>query len=306
MTTVVIEVTGQLREEQNLLTVHIESGLYYVADKQGKGYENSPDQLLHKRHWLRKPQFQFTWDWCCRLINVGIYKPVRMEWADAPCRVDPLVPLVELSPDLCRGSVRARLFVEGLNEEACRGRMTVELVEAGVSASAEVEIKPGYHPCEVTAEIDHPDLWWPAGHGPQNRYTLRVTLSVDGEEMAVRTVRVGFRRVRVVQDPHPEAGSYYFLEVNGEKIFAKGANWAPAELISAHRAARRQSSPGEELSDRGNLRQGGPEGKAAAKRAERDPVSKFVRMLRHCQWNAARGRIAPVGDAVHHPAARNS
>ena len=227
-----IEVTGKLREGPNLLTVHIESGLYHVADKQSKGYNNSPDQLLHKRHWLRKPQYQFSWDWCCRLINVGIYKPVRLEWADAPCRVDQLVPLAELSSDLKRGSVRARLFVEGLAEEPCTGKMTVELVEAGARATADVEIKSGLHPCEAILEIDDPDLWWPADHGPQNRYTLRVTLAVEGGKTEERTTRIGFRRARVIQDPHPEGGSFYTLEINGRKIFAKGANWAPAELIS--------------------------------------------------------------------------
>jgi beta-mannosidase len=228
-----IDVTGHLREGQNVLTVHIESGLYHVADKQGEGYVNSPDQLLHKRHWLRKPQYQFTWDWCCRLINVGIFKPVRLEWTDTPCRVDQLVPLVELSPDLKQGTVRARLFVEGLADETRRGRMTVELVEAGISVAADVEIRSGLHPCEATIEIDDPDLWWPAGHGQQDRYTLRVTLAVNGGEIDEREVRIGFRRVRVIQDPHPEGGRFYTLEINGRKIFAKGANWAPAELIYA-------------------------------------------------------------------------
>ena len=98
-----VEVTGCLRAGANLLTVHIESGLFHVADKQARGYDHKPDQLLHKRHWVRKPQFQFSWDWACRLINVGIYRPVRLEWTEAPCRVEQLVPLVELSPDLKKG-----------------------------------------------------------------------------------------------------------------------------------------------------------------------------------------------------------
>jgi len=228
-----IEVTGNLREGPNLLTVHIESGLFHVADKQAGGYDHTPDQLLHKRHWLRKPQYQFTWDWCCRLINVGIYRPVRLEWTNAPCRVDNLVPLVELSPDLTKGSVRARLFVEGLAEESCRGKITVEVVETGKSVISDVEIDAGLRPYETVVEVDAPEPWWPAGHGDPHQYTVRVTLAVDDEEIDARSVRIGFRHVRVLQDPHPQGGQYYTLEVNGRKIFAKGANWAPAELISA-------------------------------------------------------------------------
>ncbi|MFH0953782.1 MAG: sugar-binding domain-containing protein [Verrucomicrobiota bacterium] len=228
-----IEVTGKLRKGRNLLTVHVEGGLFGVSEKRGEGYGAHADQLLHKRHWLRKPQCQFGWDWSTRFINVGISKPVRLEWTGEAVRVDQLVPLAELSPDLRTGSVLTRWFVEGLGAKTVRGEMTVELVEAGVKTSVPVEVKPGLQACEARIKVREPGLWWPVGHGPQNLYTLRATLSVGGRRIERRTARIGFRHVRVHQDLHPKGGRYFVLEINGKKVFAKGGNFVPADMIFA-------------------------------------------------------------------------
>lgn len=197
------------------------------------------DAKLHKRHWLRKPQCQFSWDWSTRLVNVGITKPVHLEWTSDPARIDAFVPLAELTPDLALGKVRGRFFVEGLAEKPRRGKMTVEIVEAKRKVTADVEIKPGMNPCEATVEFPNPELWWPVGHGAQKRYTVRATLQVAGKRIGERTARVGFRHVRVNQDKHPEKGRYFIIEVNGRPIFTKGGNFVPVDMIFP-RADRRR------------------------------------------------------------------
>lgn len=226
-----LEVSGKLKPGRNLLTVHVEGGLFEVADKPYEGYGVALDAKLHKRQWLRKPQFQFSWDWSPRLVNVGITKPVRLEWTAAPLRADQLVPLAELTPDLKTGTVRARLFVEGLQEQPAQAMLRAEIVEAGVSAETEIEVKAGLHPYEVMLQVKKPKLWWPVGHGKQARYTVKTTLLVKGRVVAERSAKVGFRHVRVNQDPHPEAGRYFVLEVNGRPIFVKGGNFVPADSI---------------------------------------------------------------------------
>jgi len=83
-------------------------------------------------------------------------------------RFDQLVPLVELSPDLKKGSVRVRAFVEGLGREPLKGELCVEIPDAGAKVLHEIEIKPGTQVCEARVELPAPKLWWPIGHGPQN------------------------------------------------------------------------------------------------------------------------------------------
>ena len=228
-----IDVGGKLRPGRNVLSVHLDAGLWYAADKPSEGYLMSPDQRLHKRHWLRKPQCQFGWDWSTRLINVGIHKPVRLEWTAGPARIDQVALLTTYDPADDRGAVRSRVFVEGLADEARRGRIVIEVVEAGQSAAAECEIKPGANACEATIELDHPEPWWPIGHGEQPLYTVKTSLIVDGQLIAQESKRVGFRHVRFNQEPHPKSGRFFCLEVNGRPIFCKGGNFVPADMIFA-------------------------------------------------------------------------
>ncbi len=222
-----LDITGKLKPGRNLLTVHIEGGLFSVMDKPMEGYVRKLDHRLHKGVWLRKPQCQFGWDWSTRLINVGITGNVRLEWTTDPVRLDQFVPLAVLAPDLQTGSLRARLFVEAFRKT--RGELIVEI--AGQQVRQPVTLAPGLHPIEVTVPVERPALWWPAGHGPQHLYDVRATLRVAGRVVGQKTARVGFRHVRINQDPHPERGRYFIVEINGKKIFCKGANFVPPDMI---------------------------------------------------------------------------
>jgi beta-mannosidase len=240
-----IDVTGKLRKGKNVLSVHLDSGLWAVSDRPSEGYLMTPDQRLHKRHWLRKPQCQFGWDWSTRLVNVGIHKPVRLEWTapETPARVEQLVPLVTYDPKQNVGVVRVRLFVEGLTGHPRAGRLLIDLPELDEGIEADVEVKPGLHAVEATLGVHSPDLWWPVGHGRPRLYEIAVSLEVDGEPIDTRTARVGFRHVRFNQEPHPSGrGRYFVLEVNGKPIFARGGNFVPADMIFARLDRERYES----------------------------------------------------------------
>ena len=229
-----LDIAGKLRAGRNQLVVHLEGGLFGTSDKPSAGY--TPEAVcdrekITKRHWLRKPQCQFNWDWSTRLINVGIFKPVTLEWSADAVRMDQLVALATVSPDFQQGQVKVRWFGEGLLKTESTGRLTVEIPEAGVTEHSEVTIKPGLHPLEVVATVSNPKLWWPVGHGAPERYRVRVSLEVDGVKVAGRETRIGFRRVVIQQDAHPQRGRYFVIEINGKKIFAKGGNFVPADMI---------------------------------------------------------------------------
>ena len=77
------------------------------------------------------------------------------------------------------------------------------------------------------------DLWWPRGYGRQPLYDIEVEVKSGSETIGIRQARIGFRTVEFTQRAHPEKGSYFIIEVNGTKVFAKGANFVPADLIFA-------------------------------------------------------------------------
>ena len=224
-----IEVTGKLRATGNHLVVLLDSGLYAATDK--PPIDGIEGHRLTKMNWLRKPSGDGGFDWAPRLLNVGIFKPVRLEWTDAPCRADQLALTCSLGAGLALGVLHARQYVQVLRQT--RLTLTLEVVETGDRAETETEMGPGEGCCELRLEVRNPKLWWPAGHGGQPLYTVRVRLDADGCPVHETTRKVGFRHVRVNQDRHPEKGRYFTIEINGRKIFCKGSNWIPADIIRA-------------------------------------------------------------------------
>lgn len=235
-----VNVTGKLIKGHNVLVVQLESGLFSVSDKEVKGfYMQDVDTLLHKRMWLRKPQFYFGWDWATRFINIGIHKPVYLEYS-LKARITELVPIAEINEDYSKGSINARLFVESVADEQ-KGEIIVEVLSGNqdvfcicVSTSKEVEIKKGTQRFDIDCIVEQPNLWWPVGHGAQPLYTVKVSLLIDGRIIEERIKKIGFRKVCINQSPHEKGGSYFIIEINGKKIFAKGANFVPADMIIAN------------------------------------------------------------------------
>jgi beta-mannosidase len=228
-----IEVTGLLRPERNLLAVALDAGLHTSAEKPALEYLPDYQGLLHKRMWLRKPQYQFAWDWNPRLINVGIFRPARLEWADE-ARIDQVTVYPELAPDRSRATVHARLHVENVTGEPLRATLTMHLPDAdGARVTREVMLKPGLSTESLAVELQKPKLWWPRPHGEQPLYRVVCELAVGGKVVDSRTRRTGIRSMRINQDPHPVEGRYFILEVNGVPVFAKGGNWVPADMIYA-------------------------------------------------------------------------
>lgn len=228
-----IETTGKLRSGTNVLTVHLDSGVWEMAEKPSIGYYGDADTRWNKRHWMRKPQFQFGWDWAPRLVNVGIFGAVRLEMTDAPARIEQLVPVATLSDDLSRGSVRVRLFIEGLVEQSVVGELHVQLVESGASRTQQFQILPGHQSIELTLHVENPALWWPRGHGEQNYYTLCARLTIGSKLVGRKSKRIGFRHVHIDQSVHPVSGTHFVVTVNKQRIFCKGANFVPADMILA-------------------------------------------------------------------------
>lgn len=231
-----VDVAGKLRPGSNQLVVHVEGGLFGAADKPSYGY--TPEcvndrEKITKRHWLRKPQSQFNWDWATRLINAGIFKPVALEWSQDAARMDQLVPLATVSADYQQGEVKVRWFAEGLRTEETAAQLVISIPEANVSVRQNVTIKPGLNPLEGVVTVPQPKLWWPVGHGAPDRYEVEVLLEINGTVIEQRKVRVGFRRVVINQNPHPQSGRYFIVEINGRKVFTKGSNFVPADMIFA-------------------------------------------------------------------------
>ncbi|CEQ39941.1 SPOSA6832_01502 [Sporobolomyces salmonicolor] len=81
-------------------------------------------------------------------------------------------------------------------------------------------------------EQDEVELWWPAGMGKQVLYTVKLDLVDEktGTVLDSTERQIGFRRVRVVQEPlNDQPGTSFCFEINNTPIFSGGSNWIPLD-----------------------------------------------------------------------------
>ncbi|MBR4748381.1 MAG: hypothetical protein IK083_02260 [Abditibacteriota bacterium] len=222
------DVSGKLKPGKNLLAVRIDSGVYFSYDKTRK-YCGSMHDASTNRSWIRKPQYQFSWDWNPHLVNVGIWKSVRLEISD-DIFLDQISMNVDLSEDCRTGLVQVNAFVVNRLDKPVKGTLSAET--EGVSARAEYEFAPGTNKYSVLLVIKDPHLWYPAPDTRQPLYDVTTSVSTD-ETVISDTRKTGIRKVTIDRSPHPVKGDYFVLHVNGEPFFAKGGNWVPQDMIGA-------------------------------------------------------------------------
>ncbi len=224
-----IDVTGKILKGENFLQVGIESGLYGVAEKEGSAYLQNMGAILNKRHWMRKPQYQFLWDWNPQLINVGITGDVRLEWTRSP-RLDQVVIQCSLNEDLSKAVIIVKPFIES-DQPADNYLIKTKIHETGVTETKMINLSRGIASYPVSLEILNPKLWWPAGQGDQTLYNIDLEL-IHGDTLIDRkSLRTGIRSIKIDQSAHPVEGKYFTLVINNRKVFMKGGNWVPPEMI---------------------------------------------------------------------------
>lgn len=226
-----LNVTGHIKPGKNELVVTIESGLFDVAEKEGEkyGYIRGFQQAVDKRHYLRKAQYQFNWDWNQKYINVGITGDVKLQWADV-LRLDQTVVTHSISSDLTEAEITVKHFIEGVQENE-PVEVAVKIPETGQEIVKAFKLKKGIDGYQVEFKIQQPKLWWPKGYGGQHRYTIISEIKHNGNVIATDIRKTGIRKVEVDQSVHPERGTYFTIHINNVPVFMKGANWVPPEMV---------------------------------------------------------------------------
>lgn len=180
-----------------------------------------------RRTFLRKPQFNFGWDWALPLPSLGLSGPVRLE-------MDRSYRLVDVAVQTFT-SGRVDFFFE-VNKATRQAGYQIDLRLTGHGADLSRTIEPDAYKSYVSLMVPDPHLWWPSGIGPANLYDYSIDLRVGGQVVDRRAGRLGLRETRIVERPWPEAvgqGFSFEIEINGQPIFCKGGNWVPLELWPA-------------------------------------------------------------------------
>ena len=225
----IFDVSTFLRPGGNTLAVLFDRPLDHVGEEHPDQWGRNPERVF-----MRKAQFGFGWDWGPRLPTVGIWRPVELR-RERRARIRGVhFYTLEIDPTGERAAVAARVEAERF---ATEGR-----IEASITLTT-----PDGEPVAVESfaldgegsdlvgtayfTVEKPNLWWTHDLGQPSVYGLKLDLYQEGDVIDTRESRVGIRTLELDQSPDPdEPGTRFFRFVlNGVPIFARGADWIPAD-----------------------------------------------------------------------------
>jgi beta-mannosidase len=181
---------------------------------------------------LWKARFSYNWDWCTRLIPLGIWGNVSLLITD-DLWINDVWVRPELNDTMDQASIAVKSTFGGCISQSAM--LKVDILQDGETvASATTEVHAGDDMAlDMEMLIKNPLLWYPNGSGSQPLYMANIVLlDRSGNILDDRSVRFGIRNVRAIpcKDASPDALPY-LLEVNGRKTYIKGWNWAPVDQL---------------------------------------------------------------------------
>lgn len=196
-----------------------------------------PPEVQSRRAWMRKAQYTFGWDWTQDVFSCGIWQDVT---------IDLIQPVIIEQPQVITEKLAARqaelIFqcrTRSVLTNTAKAQFRIEVYQAGQTSrvgawTQPVLLAPGQTRHCLHATVANPQLWWPAEYGPQSLYEAVFRVETAGETVESGRVAFGIRTVQVDEGRRKQQGAYKFrLIVNGVPVYAKGADWVPADLIPA-------------------------------------------------------------------------
>jgi len=180
-------------------------------------------------------QYVAGWDWIqpIRDRNTGIWDKVILETTQAVNLQNPhvvtRVPGVRL-PGKKQEPAILETSAELVNAtaEAVVGKLIVEIGDVKIEKEITLSANSTLEVNLPELIFNNPKLWWPAGYGEQNLYTLNMKFVVNGQVSDVEQITVGIREIQRKWNDRTRSMQ---IAVNGQKIFIKGGNWIISDAM---------------------------------------------------------------------------
>ena len=213
--------------EDNVLVVKLASPILETLKRYQEKYPiNIP------RAFARKAQYAYGWDWATRLLTIGIWRDVRIEVLDKATIRDVYVYTTNITSNYSEAYITVVIEVEVFEEGDYSIKFQARCKEQVIEDEFNAHLSRGQYTFKREYTVKNPLLWWPRGYGEQNLYNFKVELFYNNELIDSYNGRFGIRTVELItRGTETPNGKVFYFRINGVKIFIKGANWIPLDLL---------------------------------------------------------------------------
>lgn len=230
----VCDVKGIMREGDNKLEVYFHNPIQPGVKKFDSlpyRHNTGPDQswtggIFDKTisPFVRTASYEYGWDWGPRLVTFGIWRPVVLRtWTGSSIQ-----DVWYQQKQVTKGKAVLTTVVEVQADDDV-ANATLDITADGKRvATKRTALKKGLNTLTVGYAISNPRLWWTNGLGKPNLTDFRAALTIGGKEIDADSQRIGLRSLKLHNDKDQWGHNLYF-ELNGEPVFAKGADFVPGD-----------------------------------------------------------------------------
>ena len=240
----------------NRIDVYIYSPAHYV-NQQSAAYPYpvpaiDPDDINSNRSFIRKATSDFGWDFAPHFQSMGVTGSIYLRAFNQAWLSDVLVrqwwgadmtwpQQRQWGVDAGDVLLNVTVYLRTNTQYNTSGVLSVSILDQYVSQPVAFPPTPRddgdfLYPVSIYIAINKSplwSLWWPHTMGSSPLYNLTVTFNgtaTGNEGIHTVTKQVGFRNIRVVRQPTPDSDGLSFqFVVNGQRLFAKGANLTPLD-----------------------------------------------------------------------------
>jgi beta-mannosidase len=214
---------AHLHAGKNLLRVVFPSPIK-AAEQVAAGDPWQPKTKTDAKTYIRKPAYEYGWDWGPKFVTSGIWRPVRLEAWDKVRIADFSLHQRDVSKVVAHLDAQVEVEASAAGAAKVSVQYTADGKPATLTTNANLHV--GRNVIDLPIEIAHPKLWYPAGYGEQPLYAFTAQVATGALPAEERKAKAGLRSI-VLHRELDKWGRSFELVVNGIPVFAKGADVIP-------------------------------------------------------------------------------
>ncbi len=209
---------------QHLIPLKEKTGFDYPADNDHRAEKVSV--------YARKAPYHFGWDWGMRMVQMGIWRPVKIEFYNYAKIKDVFIKQLSITPKKADLSIQIEINSLQKRDAELNIEYSSPITKEKTVITKKVQLEKGNNLIKIPYHIKNPQLWYPRNWGKQPLYHFSVKIKSKSHQIDSFSNKVGLRTIKLIQKKDSAGRSFYF-EVNGQPLFIRGANYIPGEIMTS-------------------------------------------------------------------------